>query len=179
MKRILGDPHCGQKQVFLVNNYLIYKPRSIYWEWLFLGKESIFIKELKLSVSNKGNFLITLWDQVLPSLDFYPKDSKYSSGYVEYQKCKPINSAIDNEVFWESCGAVIALVSLFGITDLHRENMLIGKNTENKLVFGPIDIECIFNSFTSLTQTHLLPSKKISSKMCGLSKLKEVFYAEE
>ncbi|KAB8032100.1 DUF4135 domain-containing protein [Fluviispira multicolorata] len=170
----LGDPHNGQKRVYINADNKIYKPRCIYWEWMFLGKNSFLINHFKNNLINTSD-LYPYWYSLLPSLNFLPDKGGYSSGYIDYQKVEKITQPILNENNWESFGAIIALFSFFGITDLHYENIIFGKNIDNEIKFGAIDIECIFNKLHLLSQTHLLPLNPTFDKSCGLSKLKDVF----
>ncbi|APJ03376.1 hypothetical protein AXG55_05425 [Silvanigrella aquatica] len=171
----LGDRHNGQKCVKKINKRYIYKPRCIYWEKLFLEKNSFFLNELKDFQKNKECHLNKDWLTVLPSLEFHEVGEKYLSGYVKYQNCDYISAPILGESYWESFGAVIGLLSLFGVYDLHNENILMGRDSNNKIIFGPIDIECLFENFTLVSQTHLLPSKILLEHKSGLYKLKMVF----
>ncbi|WP_186645663.1 DUF4135 domain-containing protein [Fluviispira vulneris] len=172
----LGDKHNGQKNVFICKNNYIFKPRCIYWECLFLSKNNSvlgdFLHKDHLLIENN---LYPSWYKVMPSLQFKPSDINYNSGYIKYQSLRKIEHPLDNEYYWESFGAVIGMLAMFGVTDLHFENILFGKDSENKIIFGAIDIECIFNKIILLSQTHLLPSKINDAKECGLIDLKRVF----
>lgn len=159
-----GDKHNFGSFVTVEEEWVI-KPRTLFWEFLFLSEDSLlrsrlnslFIKHLSYS----------LFDLFIP-LAF--KDLTKTSGKVQFIKMNgdEIGNLTDLEV--NQVGSLIAMCFWFGIGDLHIENMVIGRR-EKKLVCFPIDIESIFEKMTHVTQTLLLPSKKIPLDKCGLSKI--------
>jgi hypothetical protein len=65
----------------------------------------------------------------------------------------------------------LALIAWLGINDLHNDNIVFGVNLEGRPIFGPIDIEGIFDDYYLLSQAHLLCSKELSVTDSGLLKL--------
>ncbi|WP_237639060.1 hypothetical protein [Silvanigrella paludirubra] len=141
-----------------------------------MSESSLLIEHLKSYKNINTEFdLYDKWYTLIPSMKFTPDNNIFNSGYIEYHNISEITEPILNENDWESCGAIIAMYAMFGITDLHFENILFGKNSDNKIVFCALDIESIFNKIGLLSQTHLLPFYDLSENICGLKKIKDAF----
>jgi hypothetical protein len=54
-------------------------------------------------------------------------------------------------------GRSLALWSWLGVSDLHWENLVLGKDARGRIVFGPVDVEMILADLSAPTQTKLLP----------------------
>ncbi|OGQ22118.1 MAG: hypothetical protein A3C46_09735 [Deltaproteobacteria bacterium RIFCSPHIGHO2_02_FULL_44_16] len=163
---LLGDSHNGGKRVLLSSDGRIYKPRCIFWEWLFLGVDSPFRHALKefcfYSEYSENNFL-------LPNLLFSIVNEIPQYGYVErleYQKANKYTLAE-----FEAIGATVALLGWFGLSDLHKENVALGRDVNGKLIFCPIDIEILFHDFSLISQTCLFPTSVDKKNICGLTQL--------
>jgi len=166
MKTIkLGDQHNFGNYV-TVNTDWVKKPRTVFWEFLFLSDKSLL--RVQLDSVFKEELVYSPFDLFL-SLDF--KNITKTSGEVEFAQLEnrvDLGSLSKAEI--QQVGALLAMCFWFGIGDLHTENMLIGRNLD-KLVCSPIDIESIFENMTHVTQTMLLPSKRIPLEKCGLAEI--------
>lgn len=143
-KKALGDAHNFHRRVSYfekAGEAFIEKPRCIFWEYLFLDKTSplrCFLKNLKGDVD---------FDALLGDLKI-STDDDFSTGVAQFVT----ETAITDETEWLSgYGELLGLVSVFGITDLHRENVL---NIENRPRL--IDIECLFWGAELPSETFLL-----------------------
>jgi hypothetical protein len=159
----LSDSHNFGKRVDLDLQGRIKKPRSVFWEQLFLSA-SPFRHNIKSFFNNL--------DQAdplscLPILRFY--DVGPSSGSVQQLTVKPILKFSQEDA--EACGAAMALLVFFGIHDLTVENVFIGLDPEGKFNFAPIDIECIGADLRLLSQSVLIPHKNIPERKCGIKNL--------
>lgn len=152
-----ADPHNFGRYVTQVDSNYIHKPRSIFWEWLFLGDSPLrTILESHPSEIFKS----------LPLLCF--NSENYNHGNVELCEVSSLESLSELNII--QAGAVIGLMSYFGITDLHKDNVVCG-NINGRFVFGPLDIETIFDNVRLPAQTLLLPSRLIDRNRCGTSAL--------
>ncbi len=153
----LGDPHNFGKSVRLTRNGLIYKPRTLVWEHLLLSDFGNLRSLLGLISAQSG---LSPSVDVLPNLNFKPRTTPafISDGYVQPSKLLPIVNLIPSEA--RSIGAVIALCTYLGISDLHSENTVLGRDASLRLHFGPIDIESIFWPLSLPSQTGLIPLTK-------------------
>lgn len=160
----LGDKHNFGSFVTVEEEWVI-KPRTLFWEFLFLSEDSLL--RSRLNWLFKKHLSYSPFDLFIP-LAF--KDLTKTSGKVQYIKMNDDEIGNLTELEVNQVGSLIAMCFWFGIGDLHIENMVIGRR-ENKLVCFPIDIESIFEKMTHVTQTLLLPSRKIPLDKCGLSKI--------
>src|SRR5690242_4955378 len=129
----IGDPHNFHLRVTLHEDQFglfVQKPRTIYWEYLFLDHRSSFRKLLR---SSPKNSLID-FDNLLGNIHITSSD-EFRTGFAShYQSIKPEI----NEVWFRRLGQLLGFVTIFGITDLHKNNVLASKNT-----FQLVDIECL------------------------------------
>ncbi|MCD8102420.1 MAG: DUF4135 domain-containing protein [Alistipes sp.] len=128
-----SDPHAdGRHASFLIDrnqpsNRLLYKPHSLQFENAFMGKGG-FLESLNagLPILNAG----------LPVMDIHPES--HTEEFIERKghKDDPIEESKFNE-YMKKLGMLETASSIFGITDLHCENIIFGKD-------GPvaIDAEC-------------------------------------
>ena len=140
----LGDPHNFGLQVHLVENsvpLVLFKPRSVFWEHLFLDQQSSFRKLLELK--SKISF-----ESILGHIDVTTENG-YNSGTAKYYTSS--DAMPDSEWFY-NLGQLIAFCSTFGIVDLHKDNVL----TSGKR-FQIIDVECLFWNIELPSETLLLP----------------------
>jgi lantibiotic modifying enzyme len=159
----LGDPHNFNKKVIRIPGGLIYKPRSIYWEEMFLSKKSSFreIFDSRIVFTFQNFFKASQF----PDLKFNGHDLPDYSGEVEeFTARKPVEAS--SELFIKA-GILLALSSFYGIGDLHEENILISLDSSN-VICSPLDIECVFSFCRLPSQTLLIPSKITSASACGL-----------
>lgn len=163
----LGDKHNFGRAVER-NGNRIYKPRTIHWEYLFLSPESDLRKKLK---ELHRHARIADPFTLAPSLKFF-ESSKFG-GSLEFLELTEETLAV-NDV--KRCsgeiGSLLALCLWFGLGDLHTENMAVGISHGRPVLF-PLDIECVFDDLTHVSQTLLLPSNKVPVEKCGFSKVWE------
>ncbi len=163
MEIALGDPHNFGSKVTQISKDLIFKPRPLTWEKIFLSEESEF--RLFFDVIQK-RILSKTHGSLFPNLDIVASDD-FNGGTVEFLRLERIRGI--NEEILKKAGMLIALCSFFGIGDLHSENVFIGKNSAGVLICSPIDIESIFSLCRIPSQTLLIPSNEIDFQQCGLS----------
>ncbi len=165
----LGDPHNFGQRVCRDGTQRICKPRTVFWEYLFLSRLSPLTSLLESEAKKRG---FVYPGRSLPKL--YVEMSSPGEkcfGRVEELLLKPlISKDLDLEVL-EDIGRTIALITWFGIGDLHRANVLLGKTSAGSIIFSPIDIECIFEDHTLLSETALIPSPALTFEDSGLSHL--------
>lgn len=143
--RAMGDAHNFNRRVSYFEEHgkgLLEKPRCMFWEYLFLDPNSSFRVFIR-SLDNSVNF-----DKILGSVSISSQNN-FSTGFAEFVKA---SSIIDANEWLRSYGELLAFVSAFGITDLHRENIL---NIENRPRL--IDLECVFWGAELPSETFLLP----------------------
>lgn len=128
-----SDPHMdGHHALFLVDkknpkNKKVYKPHSLEFENAFMGKNG-FLSFLNQYIDEKNKF-------VLMDID----TNTHTEEFIE-RKGGNANESIDEATFnsyMYKLGMLDVAASIWGITDLHAENIIFGAN-------GPvaIDAEC-------------------------------------
>jgi len=158
-----GDPHNFQKRVNITEDKYIMKPRCSLWEYEFLSNDGSIRRLLKQkSIQEFGHDLFA----ALPQVMYYNKEDLLQSSVLEKVILDRCVNLDDYECLL--IGAVIGLCAWFGMSDLHKNNIVFGRDSTGKLKFGPIDIECIFDNFALPSQTHLMPTKDFKEKNCGL-----------
>lgn len=166
---ITADTHNFGRSVFKINDKYIFKPRFIFWEWLFL--ESSPIRDL---LDNNADGLFSC----LPKLHF-ESNTSFIDGLVELFSCD--RQANLKPVDLIQVGAIMALFCFFGVTDLHTENVIVGRR-DGKFICGALDIETVFENVEFPAQTLLIPSKLVAKDNCGfsfiISKIQEKLCAE-
>lgn len=151
----LGDSHNFGRRV-VSRGARIEKPRSLFWEWLILGKESplrtLLAREAAHHPIGKGAF------DFLPSLRFKHPEA-IEGGTVERIELAEIGRMRKGEsrILARVVGRAIALFSWLGVSDLHWENVVIGRSKRGELLFAPIDIEMILADLPLPTATKLIP----------------------
>jgi hypothetical protein len=161
---MIGDSHNFGQRVELRNDGWVVKPRSIFWERLFLSSASPLRQKIHEIFK-----VIGIAPNVLPYLEFQSDDLS-CGGLVEFCHVKDLSPADHlDDSHWHSIGSVCALMAWFGISDLHKSNMVCGWDGNGEFNFAPIDIESAVDDFELLSQTLLLPTKDISESICGLS----------
>jgi hypothetical protein len=151
----LGDSHNFGRRVSL-RGALVEKPRTVFWEWLLLSAESPLRRLLaKLTAEDElgaGAFAF------LPSLRFYGVASR-DGGKVEKVELEPLGrlSSPERNELAVVAGRALALWSWLGVSDLHWENLVLGRSAAGALVFAPLDIESILSDLSLPTETKLLP----------------------
>ncbi|MGB0452631.1 MAG: hypothetical protein ACPGJV_02870 [Bacteriovoracaceae bacterium] len=170
MQKTFGDRHNFGRQVTRQGPDQILKPRSVFWEYLFLSGKSplrIYINEIFKNSNKTSPF------QSIPDLEVTFSGDEIYSGSLTYL---PLESTFSTDVplsQYESLGAIVALLSWFGIGDLHLENIIIS-NSKDSLVVFPLDIESIFNDYILPSQTRLIPDSQKTFNNFGLQCLNEI-----
>lgn len=159
----LGDVHNLGKAVTDTGTGFIFKPRTVFWEWLFLSSDSPLRKTLR-NIDQTSDADITSF---LPSLKFLKVDEKpfLLCGEVEKLKLSPVNEFGSYES--KCLGGLLALCAYFGITDIHKDNILMGYDSRGRFICSPIDIECVFEKLELLSQNQIVASKDASKKIIG------------
>ncbi len=130
------------------------KPRSVYWEWLFFGQTSPLknIFEIKARDPYKAlsHYLFNL------DIEILGKWRGRSKEVVEWP------GDVTNEHFY-AFGVLIAYSYIFGIRDLHKQNLI---KTESH--FQVVDAEVVFTRLILPSETLLLPFKHIGYELAGI-----------
>lgn len=151
---LLGDSHNFGRRVRRRAGR-VSKPRTLFWEWLVLGRDSP-LRALWAEAAERDG-LGALFD-FLPTLRFFRSGSRIG-GEVEELKLRPLRSrsSESRRALAVVTGRALGLWSWLGVSDLHWENLVLGVDSRDRLVFGPLDIELILADLPLPTQTKLLP----------------------
>ncbi|MDH4466819.1 MAG: DUF4135 domain-containing protein [Bacteriovoracaceae bacterium] len=145
-----GDVHNFGKYVHKVvkeDHCLFVKPRVVFWEYQLLSHHSTLRKNI---IDAAGLDLL----EPMGSL-CYATNEKFDHGEVKEVK----ENNTPNIDSWNNFGELMAIATVFGIVDLHHENVLITKDKTQI-----VDIECLFFKCESPADSHLLPQKNNSNK---------------
>lgn len=151
----LGDRHNFGKMVRRDTIGWISKPRTIFWEWIFLSDKSPLRRHLEESLSEAG-----IGGGPFATLSFIMKNCPQEGGFVEEHRETPVGELDCRDSV--AIGKAIGIAMYFGITDLHLENVHFSRTDTLDLLVTPIDIESVFNVLELPSQTHLTP--ELSSK---------------
>lgn len=151
----LGDTHNFGRHVERRGGRIV-KPRPVFWEWLFLSAESPLRRALAAASAGdpreRGAF------DFLPDLSF--DDARaLAGGTVEEVRLAPIGR-VEAEARAELArvlGRATALFAWMGVTDLHWENLALGRSARGTIQLFPLDVEMILDDFARPTETKLLP----------------------
>ncbi len=159
--RVDSDLHnCGQQvtRIDRGSGSFFQKPRSIYWEWLFFGSESP-LRPIFSKVGANG--------QAPLSSFFFNLDIEFVQDWLGYARDASPSSHVTAEAHhFYSFGALLAYAYLFGIRDLHRDNLVLtGSHIQ------VIDAEVVLTRLLLPHETLLLPFKGIPSTFAGISLL--------
>jgi hypothetical protein len=151
----LGDSHNFGRRVSLRGAW-VEKPRAVFWEWLVLCAESP-LRRLLASLATENDLGGSAFD-FLPALRFSGIASR-DGGKVEKLELEPLArlSARERQELATITGRALALFSWLGVSDLHWENLALGRSTGGTIVFAPLDIESILSDLSLPTETKLLP----------------------
>jgi hypothetical protein len=150
-----GDSHHFGRRVRVLARR-VEKPRSVFWEWLVLGRESplrrLLMREAERDALGAGAF------DFLPALRFGRSRSGVG-GWVERVELAPLGRLAQGEkgALAGVTGRLLALSAWLGIADLHWENLVLGRGGRGELVFAPLDIEIMLSELSLPTETKLLP----------------------
>jgi hypothetical protein len=160
---VLGDTHNFGRRVEVLADR-VRKPRTIVWEQLLLNRNSLLRRALG-ALAGRNGLAEGAFDFV-PSLAFAPFEDGVG-GEVERIALAPVG-ALDEagraELGEEQraelaavAGRAFALYSWLGLADLHWENLVLGRDLNGTLVFGPLDVELVLDDLARPTETKLLP----------------------
>lgn len=156
----LADKHNFGQQVEKVqrgSDTWYRKPRTVYWEWLFFGSTS----PLKTLFNEKGE------NGTRPLADyFFNLDIEVEGTWSGYAKeVVAENQTLTPEHFY-AFGALIAYSYIFGIRDLHKQNLIMTKTH-----LQAVDAEVVFTALTLPHETLLLPFKTVGYEFAGIGAL--------
>ena len=154
-RQLLGDSHNFGRRVS-TRGERIAKPRTLLWEWLLLSAQSP-LRQLLDSAAQHDELGPDAFG-FLPTLEFFGSCGP-QGGEVERLRLEPLvsNSAETRRTLSLIVGRSLALWSWLGVADLHRENLALGVDERQRIVFGPLDIELILADLALPTETKLLP----------------------
>ncbi len=149
-----GDSHNFGRRV-TVGETRVKKPRTVLWEWLLLSSQSP-LRRLLHEVTS-GSSLEGAFD-FLPDLTFWDIHA-LEGGEVERVRLEPLTALAPDErrALAAIVGRALALFSWLGVSDLHWENLALGRNEHGNMVFAPLDVEMILADLSLPTETKLLP----------------------
>ena len=155
----LGDSHNFGRRVEL-RGARVLKPRALLWEELLLSSESPLRRLLDAHAERSG--LGEAWFGFLPSLRFFRPRSPAShavGGEVEKLELAPLPrlSVAKRRELASIVGRGLSLFSWLGLSDLHWENLVLGRDARARTIFGPVDVEMILADLSRPTETKLLP----------------------
>lgn len=159
---IIGDSHNFNQKVEQINETTLIKPRELFFEKLFLSEEfgyRLFIDNL---FNQNG---LTSPFHLAPIIQFGPNQQVEILKLDTFEK-KILINLLNVEQNLKAIGALFGFIFWYGITDLHKENMFLGTKN-NKLIFFPLDIECLFSATSRISQTLLLPNTELPKEKCG------------
>lgn len=156
----LADKHNFGQQVEKVqrgSDTWYRKPRTVYWEWLFFGKTS----PLKTLFNEKGE------NGTRPLADyFFNLDIEVESTWSGYAKEVATENQTPTSEHFYAFGALIAYCYIFGIRDLHKQNLIMTKTH-----LQAVDAEVVFTALTLPHETLLLPFKTVGYEFAGIGAL--------
>lgn len=156
----LGDSHNFGRHV-QKRDGRIFKPRTVFWEWLLLSSESPLRQLLARLYRGDGEGIRT---DFLPNLEFGMAHAREKgigamAGDVEHIALSPLSSVSANQrqQLADITGCAIALYSWLGLGDLHWENLALGTDAQGRIVLAPLDVELMLDDHDLPTATRLLP----------------------
>ena len=154
-RQLLGDSHNFGRRVS-TRGERIAKPRTLLWEWLLLSAQSPLRQLLDRAAQHDG--LGPDAFGFLPTLEFFGSRGP-EGGEVEHLRLEPLQSSSSETRRTLSLivGRSLALWSWLGVADLHWENLVLGVDARQRIVFGPLDIELVLAELSLPTETKLLP----------------------
>ena len=156
----LADKHNFGQQVEKVlrgSDHWYRKPRTVYWEWLFFGKTSP-LKSLFNEIGQHNH---------RPLADyFFNLDIEIESIWSGLSKEVQAEVSAPTLEHFYAFGALIAYCFIFGIRDLHKQNLVMTTTH-----FQPVDAEVVFVAVNLPHETLLLPFKQIGYEFAGIGSL--------
>jgi hypothetical protein len=151
----LGDSHNFGRRVSQSAGR-VHKPRALLWERLLLAAESPLRRLLDERATHDGLGRDAFG--FLPALKFFRTRARIG-GDVEQVRLAPLPtlSKRDKRALAVIVGGALARGCWLGVADLHWENLVLGVDERDRIVFGPLDIEMILADLSFPTETKLLP----------------------
>lgn len=170
----LGDSHNFGRRVTLRDGRIV-KPRAVLWEWLLLCAQSPLRRLLADQCLADG--LTSDAFAFLPELQFFPGEDS-AGGEVQQVQLQPLRTlgAAEKRELAAIAGRCLALCSWLGVADLHWENLVLGRDERDQIVFGPLDVEMILADLALPTETKLLPDAdpeyaEVCRHACGVRRV--------
>lgn len=151
----LGDAHNFGRRVFERDGFIV-KPRPVYWEWLFLCRESPLRQTLAAAAASDPAHAQLF--SFLPNLKFDGPGSR-EAGAVERISFAPLPACSPERKreLASIVGRSLAFWSWFGVADLHWENVVLGLDAAGNLILSPVDIEMVLADLSLPTETKWIP----------------------
>ncbi len=155
-----ADLHNFGKSVQRVGHeagFVYLKPRPIFWEGLFFGRNSplsFFFDKSRLDGFTPGQVLFNLVTEA---------DNDFS-GRSQEIVTDSTSENLPSHLY--SLGVLFAYCYIFGIRDLHRGNV-VRTSTHLQIV----DAEVVLSKLLLPHETLLLPFKEVGRDQCGMSKI--------
>ncbi len=166
----LGDVHNFGRRVTADLCGKVFKPRPLVWEWLFLAKSSPWRIEFEAINSTSK----ILRKNFLPNLKFstgFSNKSGWVQDFAEVLGPVGILKSQERVDLAVMTGQLMALAVWYGITDLHWENIILGRDKRRRLRLGLIDIEELFSKTHFPCDTQFLPgTSRFSRYYAGIHK---------
>jgi hypothetical protein len=161
-----GDTHNFGRSVRLHDEHWVAKPRSTFWEQLFLAEGSRF----------RGALDSILGDEpiadCMPRLAFDRAPNNPGTTLMERLRVDPILATCDLEYALEALGGLLAVSAWFGLEDLHSGNVMCGADKRTgKFVIFPIDIEVALSDIRLLSNIGLVHIDHGRQKIAGAAPL--------
>lgn len=136
------------------------KPRPVFWEYLFFGASS----PLKLLlIHSTGSLPLRNFFEKSFSLVHY-EYQRPTGGFVEPVHVRPIENLSVESLY--NFGALCAYAFVFGLFDLHRENVIPQQD-----YLQVIDVELVLADLVLPDQTLLLPFADVALENTALSQM--------
>ncbi len=167
----LGDAHNFGRRVSATKTR-IDKPRTLVWEQLLLSAKS----PLRTFLSAQTDLGVDAFS-FLPDLAFFDLDGR-NGGEVERVSLTPLETLKKpgKRELTTIVGRALALFTWLGLSDLHWENLVLGRDSRGKIIFAPLDVEMILADLSLPTETKLLPDADpevaaICQHACGVRRV--------
>jgi hypothetical protein len=163
-----GDSHnFGQRvcQINEVSGSFFQKPRSVFWEWLFFGKDSPLQSIVTDAERKFGGFQ----GNPVGAKSIFALEVEQSSDKKRGRSKAILSGKVDRPVTDEELyafGFLLGYCTLFGIRDLHRPNLVRGVQ-----FLHAVDAEVVFAKLLLPCETLLLPFKETTFERSGVGHL--------
>lgn len=152
---MLGDSHNFGRRVTRRGNR-VEKPRTVFWESLFLDAGSplrVFL-QARGRAEGLGDHPFAFLGHL--AVEESPDRHEGTVSAIDLRALRPGVTGLRDELA-RVFGRSLALWSWFGVADLHWENLALGLDEGGHVVFCPLDLEVVLGDFELPTETKLLP----------------------